>query len=88
MSGPRPRSIARRASFSSATYLLPLCVAVLFLTVWHVAVRFSGSDIFPTPMEVLRGLGELARQGLLLKYIVASLFRVSWGFGLAVFVGL
>ena len=87
MSGPAPLSAVRRASSSSGTYLLPLGVAVLFLTAWHVGVRFSGSDIFPTPMEVLRGLGELARQGLLLKYIVASLFRVSWGFGLAVLVG-
>ena len=55
--------------------------------VWHGAVRMSGSDLFPTPMEVLRGILELARQGLLLKYIVASLFRVSWGFGGAVLVG-
>jgi NitT/TauT family transport system permease protein len=30
---------------------------------------------------------ELLRKGLLLKYIVASLFRVTWGFGLAVLVG-
>ena len=67
--------------------LLPLAVAVLFLTAWHGAVKFSGGDIFPTPLEVLRGLGELAQRGLLLKYIVASLFRVSWGFSLAVLVG-
>lgn len=67
--------------------LLPLLVGMLFLTGWHVAVRMSGSDIFPTPLEVLRGLAELARRGLLLKYIVASLFRVSWGFSLAVVIG-
>ena len=67
--------------------MLPLGVAVLFLAAWQGAVRLSGSDLFPTPLEVFRGLAELASQGLLLKYIVASLFRVSWGFGLAVFVG-
>jgi NitT/TauT family transport system permease protein len=67
--------------------VLPLITGALFLAAWQVAVKLSGSDIFPTPLEVLRGLGELARQGLLLKYIVASLFRVSWGFGLAVLVG-
>ena len=67
--------------------ILPLITGALFLAAWHIAVKLSGSDIFPTPMEVLRGLGELARQGLLLKYIVASLFRVSWGFGLAVLIG-
>ncbi len=67
--------------------LLPLLTGALFLGAWHAAVRLSGTDIFPTPLDVVRGLGELARQGLLLKYIVASLFRVSWGFGLAVLVG-
>ena len=66
---------------------LPLITGALFLAAWHLAVKLSGSDIFPTPLEVLRGLGELARQGLLLKYIVASLFRVSWGFIAAVLVG-
>jgi len=60
---------------------------MLFLTGWHASVRMSGSDIFPTPLEVLRGLVELAQRGLLLKYIVASLFRVSWGFSLAVVIG-
>lgn len=68
-------------------FLLPLAVAALSLIAWHLAVKLSGSDIFPTPMQVLRGLAELAQQGLLLKYVVASLFRVSWGFGLAVLVG-
>ncbi len=67
--------------------ILPLITGALFLAAWQIAVRLSGTDIFPTPLEVLRGLGELARQGLLLKYIVASLFRVSWGFGLAVLLG-
>jgi NitT/TauT family transport system permease protein len=68
--------------------LLPLAVAIVFVTGWHLAVRWSGSDIFPTPREVLAGTVELARQGVLLKYIVASLFRVSCGFMLAVIVGI
>lgn len=67
--------------------VLPLAVAALFLAGWDAAVRLSGSEVFPRPGEVLRGIGELAQKGLLLKYIVASLFRVTWGFGLAVLVG-
>ena len=67
--------------------VLPLAVATLFLTAWHVAVKASGSDIFPTPWQVVLGIAELARQGLLVKYIVASLFRVTWGFGLAILIG-
>lgn len=85
MSGPAASGIRRGPRASEI--LLPLLVGVLFLAAWHLAVKASGSDIFPTPLEVLRGLVELAQQGLLLKYIVASLFRVSWGFALAVLVG-
>ena len=68
-------------------YALSGTVIVLFLIGWHVAVRISGSDLFPKPMEVARGILELIRKGLLLKYVVASLFRVTAGFGLAVLVG-
>lgn len=70
-----------------SSILLPLATAVIFLILWHSLVRLSGSDLFPTPMEVVKGIQELFEKGLLLKYIVASLFRVSWGFGLAVLAG-
>jgi NitT/TauT family transport system permease protein len=66
---------------------LPLIVAAAFLLGWDVIVRFSGSDIFPKPIDVLRGIVELAQKGLLLKYIVASLFRVTVGFMGAVVIG-
>jgi NitT/TauT family transport system permease protein len=36
---------------------------------------------------VARGIIELIQKGLLIKYIVASVFRVSWGFTLAVVLG-
>ncbi|MGB8167192.1 MAG: ABC transporter permease [Chthoniobacteraceae bacterium] len=66
---------------------LPLGVAVVFLFSWDAAVRVSASEVFPRPLDVARGIGELIQKGLLAKYIVASLFRVTWGFGLAVLVG-
>lgn len=81
-----PPVISKRHS-ASAQIVLPCLVGVTFLAGWHMAVKWSGSDIFPTPFQVWTGLGELARQGLLLKYVVASLFRVSWGFSLAVLLG-
>jgi len=59
----------------------------VLIGLWDVAVRLSGNDLFPTPWQVALGIVELARKGLLLKYIVASLFRVTWGFLLAVLVG-
>ena len=66
---------------------LPLGVSAVLLLAWDLGVRLSGSDIFPKPIDVLRGIVELARKGLLLKYIVASLFRVTVGFVGAVIIG-
>jgi NitT/TauT family transport system permease protein len=65
-----------------------LFTAVAFLLLWDAGVRLAGSDLFPKPVEVVEGIAELARKGLLLKYIVASLFRVSWGFSLALVIGI
>ena len=78
---------AARPERNWLSWALPISVGIVFLLLWHAGVRVSGSDLFPTPLEVLRGIVELAKQGLLLRYIVASLFRVSWGFALAVIVG-
>ena len=68
--------------------LLPLAVAVTFVTGWHLLVKWTGSDIFPTPGQVIAGTVELVEKGVLLKYIVASLFRVTTGYLLAVAVGI
>jgi NitT/TauT family transport system permease protein len=76
------------AERSYLRYGLPLLTAALFLSAWHLAVAWSGSDLFPTPLAVGRGIVELAQKGLLLKYIAASLFRVSVGFCLAALVGI
>jgi NitT/TauT family transport system permease protein len=67
---------------------MPLLVAAVFILIWHFAVKLSGSTIFPKPHQVLTGMVELTRKGVLLKYIVASLFRVSAGFLLALLVGI
>lgn len=65
----------------------PLAVGLLFILIWDGLVRISGTDLFPGPAEVSLGIWELGRNGLLFKYITASLFRVTWGFSLAVIVG-
>jgi NitT/TauT family transport system permease protein len=64
--------------------LLPLSATAVLLVVWHLAARSQASGLFPNPLQVLSGLVELLRQGLLAKYVVASLFRVTWGYLLAV----
>jgi len=88
MGGPQETMMAPVSVKSKVmSVVLPLGTMVLFLIIWDACVRWSGSDLFPKPIEVFRGIMELASKGLLLKYIVASLFRVTWGFGLAVLVG-
>jgi len=79
----RPATPGQRAG----KLVLPVSTVALCLLVWDAAVRLSGSDLFPTPVQVVRGIVELAEEGLLLKYIVASLFRVTCGFALAVGLG-
>jgi NitT/TauT family transport system permease protein len=60
--------------------LLPFTGIALFLLAWHVAVATSPGTLVPSPVATLLGIVELARKGLLAKYVVASLFRVTWGY--------
>jgi NitT/TauT family transport system permease protein len=69
------------------TLVYPALVFAGVLLLWEGAVQFSKSDIFPRPYQVLLGIVELIQHGVLLKYVVASLFRVSIGYTLAVVVG-
>ena len=59
-----------------------------FFAAWDVAVRLTDVPLVPSPWEAFRGIAELARRGLLLKYVVASLFRVTWGYMLAAVVAI
>lgn len=79
------RALFRR--LRSPAVVLPCLVAAVLLLGWDVSVRLAGTDLVPRPIDVLWGVAELAEQGKLGKYIVASLFRVTWGFFLGVLVG-
>src|SRR5271170_3192273 len=63
--------------------LRPLVFVTLLLAAWQIAVARHPGSLIPGPWSVARGIGDLVRHGLLLKYVVASLFRVTWGFLLA-----
>jgi len=64
--------------------MLPYGVIALLVSIWQLAILLNSSTLLPTPWAVAKGIAELARNGLLVKYVVASLFRVSWGYVLAV----
>ena len=78
---------SRRAARRWDWIVLPTVVATALVLAWDFAVRLSGTDLFPGPWQVVLGIVELVRKGLLFKYVIASLFRVTWGFALAVLVG-
>ena len=63
--------------------LRPVAFIVILLAIWQAAVARHPVHILPGPWEVVGGIVDLVQHGLLLKYVVASLFRVTWGFVLA-----
>src|SRR5437773_6398022 len=63
---------------------LPWAFVALLILTWQMAISHQPAAILPTPWAVVLGIQELAVKGLLLKYVVASLFRVTWGYVLAV----
>jgi len=69
-------------------YFWPLLATALFLALWHFSVRWTGTRIFPSPLEVERGMAELIRKHVLWADIVDSLRRVAIGFGAAALLGI
>ncbi|HKW96247.1 MAG TPA: ABC transporter permease [Bryobacteraceae bacterium] len=69
-------------------YFWPLVTLVIFVAVWHYAVRISGSKIFPSPLDVQRGMEEMLFTGVLWNYIGDSLRRVALGYLLAAVLGI
>ena len=63
--------------------LRPLAFIAVLLVLWQVAIQRAPGHLLPSPWGVVRGLADLTSHGLLVKYVVASLFRVTWGFALA-----
>jgi NitT/TauT family transport system permease protein len=71
-------------------FVIPGLAFVILLLVWDLLARFSGwsRQVFPGPLQVFTSLAELTANGTLLRHTVASLFRVTVGFYLAVILGL
>ena len=67
--------------------VLPLGGIAGLLALWSAAVTLGHSRILPGPWKVALGVVDLARRGLLFKHVVASLFRVTWGYLSAVLIG-
>jgi NitT/TauT family transport system permease protein len=63
--------------------LRPIAFIAVLLVLWQFAVTRNPVHLLPTPWQVVQGIGDLLQHGLLFKYVVASLFRITWGFVLA-----
>jgi NitT/TauT family transport system permease protein len=61
-----------------------IIVIAVVVALWWALVVVTHSVIFPTPLQVIQGTIELARDGTLWQHIGASLMRVGAGFGIAV----
>jgi len=68
--------------------LRPVAFIAVLLVVWQWAISRQAAPLLPGPLAVLQGLGELGQSGLLLKHVVASLFRVTWGFAAAALIAI
>src|ERR1700723_1645072 len=73
----------RSRSLSPSIRLRPLAFIGALLVLWQIAISRHPDQLLPGPWAVVKAIGELLQHGLLLKYVVASVFRVTWGFALA-----
>jgi NitT/TauT family transport system permease protein len=68
--------------------LLPAAALLVLAGVWEIAIIATGATIFPSPGDVVRGLGELAGRGILWAYVGDSVLRVMTGYLAAVLLGI
>lgn len=73
-----------------ARRLLPFVVLILLVALWAAlsVLRVFPDSAFPSPQSVARGFGEEMRAGRLFDDLIASIFRVTTGFALAVGLGI
>ncbi len=69
-------------------FFWPLLTAVLLLAAWKYSVKWSGTQVFPSPASVETGMLELLRHHVLWADIADSLRRVAFGFGTAALLGI
>ena len=69
-------------------FFWPLLASAIFLALWHYAVVWTATKIFPSPLDVEKGLLKLAHGNVLWRDIADSLRRVAIGYGAAVILGI
>ena len=80
----------KEEKLSGKTRVLPIIVLIIIIALWVLVSQlqlFPESE-FPSPQSVVRGFGEEIKAGRLFDDLIASLFRVTTGFALAVVLGI
>ena len=68
-------------------FFWPVLASAILLAGWHYAVIATATKIFPSPLDVVKGVQELFQKGVLGGYVLDSLRRVGAGYGLGVLLG-
>jgi NitT/TauT family transport system permease protein len=66
----------------------PIVALALLLALWHFAVLWTRTNVFPSPAEVEKALAELLGKNVLWNDIIDSLRRVGIGFAVAAGLGI
>jgi NitT/TauT family transport system permease protein len=69
-------------------FFWPLLATALLLALWHYSVAWTATKIFPSPLDVKKGIVELIHKHVLWADIIDSLRRVAIGFGGAAVIGI
>ncbi len=93
--------VARKLRDPAPMILLPLASTVILLCAWQIgaeAARYPLTDkngnfvrlieVFPTPWSTVVGMQKPITDGTLIRYVVASVYRVAAGFLIAAGIGI
>lgn len=81
-------AVSKRWSVSVQRWALPTSVTFDTRRLWQLGCEWARSAVFPTPIATWKGLLGVDPGPDSRRYAVASVFRVAWGFSLAVIVGI
>jgi sulfonate transport system permease protein len=86
---PEQRKATRDRVARWSRPVLGLALPVGLAVIWEIIVRLGFSDgrLVPPPSRIYQEFAELAQSGELLRHVVATLLRVTAGFGLGTVAG-
>ncbi|MHC4846658.1 MAG: ATP-binding cassette domain-containing protein [Planctomycetota bacterium] len=79
---------SRRVPANRLKLTLPTAIAASMVALWQIGIDVSGTDSTPSPGESAAAYMQIVKSNRLWGDVVASLFRVAWGFMLAAAVGI